>query len=51
MKLGPASRYPVGQGLIAASDCEECRRVYCECGVGVAARGRSNETFEASGTK
>ncbi len=51
MKLGAASRTLWGQGLIAASDCEECQGVYCECGVGVAARGRSVETFEASGTK
>ncbi len=33
MKLGAASRHLMGE-LIAMGDCEECRRVYCECGAG-----------------
>jgi hypothetical protein len=35
IKLGAVSRHLVrGHGLVTMDDCEECWRVYCECGAG-----------------
>jgi len=34
-----------GYGLIAMGDCEECRRVYCECGAGVTVKGTSDGPY------
>ena len=47
MKLGAASRHLMGE-LIAMGDCEECRRVYCECGAGGGGQRESGETFSAT---
>jgi hypothetical protein len=44
MKFGAVSRHLVGAMVGAANACEECRRVYCECGGGCGEGGTAFKT-------